>query len=145
MELSIGKLSFIEVVIELQLALAVFLSFDKGSRVDNSVLIHPLDTFSFIHVIFPLSLVHCAVAAYENTLSVGFTVLELALVNITIFMSHSSLAFEQAIFSLSFVYRFICELDCSKSFVEWVFVIGRPVSKHFSIRYEFRRLILNGG
>lgn len=94
MELAIYEISFIGTSLKLEFTLSSLLSLDKVSSVLDLVEVPDLGTFALLEILNPFTLVETPFGVNENTLSVCFTFIPLALVDVTVSVSHSSLAIE---------------------------------------------------
>ena len=116
MESAVYEITLIVVSVELEFTLAVFDSVDKLACVNDRIPVPALDTFAMVLVVSPLTFVHGAVVANEDSPSVGLAVLELSLINVSICVSHPSLAVKEAILGLPTIHRVVGELDDAHTF-----------------------------
>ena len=82
----------------------------KVSSILDFVVIPRLCAESVLLVIEPLPLIHAAICVNKDTVSIGFAVLPLSLVNVPIGLGHSAFAIKLTIFSLAVERRSIWEL-----------------------------------
>lgn len=85
-------------------------------------------------VVEPLALVHRAICVNEHTITVGFPVEPISLINVVISVSHSSLAIENSVFSHTLVSGAIWKYDDADAFPG--ILIFAPLSFVFSLSYS---------
>ncbi len=129
MELSICKVSFIDIATKFKLSFTCLLAIYKISFVLNSVIVPRLESFAIVQIIYPLSLVHRPVCSDKNSIPICFPVIPLSLVDIPIWMCQSSLSIKKTLFRLPLIFWSICEFYDSKTFIVAFFSIFFPLAK----------------
>ena len=116
LELSRDEFALVVVTIELKPSFSSFLSLDKIPLVSDGSEVPSLGSPSVVHVVLPFARIHGAVLVDVHSESVCFALAPLALVDISVGMSHASLAVEQTVFRLALVFASVREDDGAKSF-----------------------------
>ena len=95
MELAVDKLAFVDIAIELELAMTSLLAIDKITCILDLVILPLLGALAMIHVVKPLAIVHRTILVNEHSISACLSFLPLAVINVAIFMRNPSLPMEQ--------------------------------------------------
>lgn len=135
-EHAILEIAFVVVAIELKLSLSRLFAVRELPSKLNGILVPALNSFAMVKVIFPLTLVHGAVVANEYAETVGSTVLEFTLINVTVCVGHPSFSVEEAVLCLPAVNRVVSKLDRAKALINFVLVISGP--EKIWKKHEFR-------
>jgi hypothetical protein len=115
MELPIKKLAFIGASLELEFSFSSFLSIDEVSPINYLFEVPEFNSFSMLHVVLPLTLVHAALVVAEHSTSMSFSILPLPLVNVIVRMCHPAHPIKQAIRCLSLIQRSVFKFNNSYS------------------------------
>lgn len=115
MILSTDKITLKSVTIILEFALSSFDAIYERSFKFRLTEFQGFFTLAMIKIIYPLSLIKWADLINEYSEAVLFSILPLALIDITIWISHAAKTVEQLIFHLSFIFATVLKLDCTNA------------------------------
>lgn len=128
LKLAINKVSFVIISIELKASLTSFLGINKHSLIFDRIVIPCLTTLSMVLVIQPLPSIHGSLSVDVNTKTIGLSLLPFSLINISVWVSHSSLTMEETVHCLALIFASICIDDCTQSFIYRFVSILSPLS-----------------
>ena len=110
-ELALGKLTFISDAIHAEFTEAGLLAVSELAIIEATVEVECLAALTVILVVFPLAVIHGALAVHEHAVSVSLAVLVVSMINITIRVGHVTATMEQAVLGLTTIHRVVAELD----------------------------------
>lgn len=117
MEFTIKEISLIDIAIVVKSSESSLNSLVKGTRILESSVFPGLDTLAVLGVADPVSIKGGSGGhLHESTFSIGSTICPCSLVNVAIWVGHSSLSIELIIVSLSLVESSIGVFDLTDSF-----------------------------
>lgn len=103
MELWVLKITIVSVLIVSQCSKTCLLWINKLTNINESSFIPDFFTNSVLLIIDPVSNINGSCIVDQSSFAIGFTVLPLALVDITIWVGHSSHAYGNSVFNLALI------------------------------------------
>ena len=114
-KLSVNEITIVIASIKLKSSPAGFFTLWKLSSISYLSFVPSFGSHTMLLIIFPLSFIHRTFDVNKDSMAISFSILPVALIDISILMRHPSLSMENFVLGYTLVHWAILELNLSKT------------------------------
>lgn len=114
-KLSVNEITIVIASIKLKSSPAGFFTLWKLSSISYLSFVPSFGSHTMLLIIFPLSFIHWTFDVNKDSMAISFSILPVALIDISILMRHPSLSMENFVLGYTLVHWAILELNLSKT------------------------------